>query len=171
MNIRKTNSPFIFDTILGDDTKRKRYSKNYCYGDPGTLFGLLKGYTHLNHPKEVNYIIDQYKQSIALGYDTPYFVAGQSLLYGHAGLAMLVKKITENIKDELIISDYQFHIDQIINSFDPEAPFLGYKGYWNQSLEHTNYCYSEGLIGIGMELIDFLQNSNSPSHDIFFYLN
>lgn len=163
------NEPLVFPLIIGDNVNYDRIPKNYCYGDYGTLFGLYKGYQWLNDNEALGYCYQTFLTVHNKGYKSPYLNAGNSLLYGDAGIAMLFRNFYYLSEQNLFKEVYENKIMNIINSFKEDNYLLGYKGYWNQETKITNFCLSEGMIGIALELICY-QRKDYKLHDEFFFL-
>lgn len=166
----KKENHLIFPVIVGKDETRL-ISKNYCYGDFGTLYGLFFASRYYKHDQIYNQCIDFFKITVEKGYDSPYLDAGSSLLYGDAGLAMLFRKFNKISNKDCFASSYNYMINKILNKYDKSDEYLGFRGYWNQEEANINYSFNEGLIGIGLELITYKYGNIAKNiHDIFFHL-
>ncbi|MDF1698754.1 MAG: hypothetical protein P1U56_23070 [Saprospiraceae bacterium] len=165
------DSHYLVFPIVKEELKySSTYSKNYCYGDFSTIYSLYLGYQFLGDKEGMEYAKTCLLSAHARGYEKPFLDSGKSLLYGHAGLAMLLRSLYKQSNEDEILPIYNDRIDFLINSFDPCDEFLGYKGYWNQSLEHTNYSFFEGLIGIGIELLASIDKKQAFMYEEFFFL-
>ena len=162
--------PLVFPIIVGELKYTKIYPKNYCYGDFTTIYGLFNGYNHLDDAKGLKYVKDCFKLAESKGFDAPYLDAGKSLLYGHAGTAMVSRNLFLDSGDKKYLSLYHNRVDYLISQFDPEDEYLGFKGYWNQGIPHVNFSFFEGLIGIAIELLCSIDSKRAYNHSEFFFL-
>lgn len=132
----------VFPVIVNEDiSKYPLFPKHYCYGDYGTLYGLYRGYAYLKDEKGKNLTLSLVLKSHEIGYEPPILVAGPSLLYGHAGLAMLFRGFHRLSGIEAFDQIYQAMLEHLIGCYDECDTYLGYKGYWNQSEKTTNYSF------------------------------
>lgn len=166
-NSKLLNHPLLFPIIIGKENETGIHSKNYCYGDHSTLYGLLEGYRYLNNKTAGHRCIAMFEEIERRGYNEPYLNAGYGLLYGRAGISMIYRRLYEITHHPFFEIAHKKQIECILNVYSPVCSDLGYKGYWNQHLEHTNYCFNEGIIGIAMELMSLKGNA---FHDQFFFL-
>ncbi len=160
----------LLPTVVGENRKQTMYSKNYCYGDYSTLYGLYVGYETLGDEQGMKYCIENFVNVFYQGNRSPYLDAGFSLLYGRAGIAMLTRKLYQKSRDKRLYQIYKVIIKDITKNYVCESIYLGYKGYWNQELKHTNYSLNEGLIGIALELSVAYKNEDEGIHDEFYFL-
>lgn len=153
-NKQLINTPLFFPVEVGESyTEGQTYSNNWCYGDPGTLFGLSIAALQADDKNLVDHCNELLAVVSRRKLEYPYLATGQSLLYGIAGLSMLYYKLYEMLGQQYLYDSYSSYIKMLLSAFEPEDEFLGYKGYWNQSHPHINYSFSEGMIGIGLTLL------------------
>lgn len=164
------DQPLAFPIIVGHISSNGLYPKSFCYGDYGTLYGLYAGYKHLNDEEGQQYCIELFKDIYSRGHETPFLVAGPSLLYGHAGLAMLFKRFHEESGQAFFQSVYEERVQYLYNLFDETDQYLGYQGYWNQGESFTNYCFNEGVIGIACTFMGQDRPDIQALFDQFFYI-
>jgi Lanthionine synthetase C-like protein len=169
MNVRLENAPLVFPTVVGK-IEKDIYPKNYCYGDFGTLYGLMRGYQFLDDGPNVEKCVLLFDEIDMKGYDAPYLSAGQSLLYGNAGLAMLFRKFNQHHPSSTFVEAYEKRIDKILATYDNNAEWMGFTGYWNQELDYINYTFNEGIIGIVIELMHLAKPEMDCKFEEFFYL-
>lgn len=164
------DNPILFPVIVDEAEKKDIYPNSWCYGDAGTLYGLLKSAILLEDVPMLQITLNQLLEVGQRPYAPPYFQAGPSLLYGTAGMAMAFHKIYEETEDPVFMKVYQNKIKDIIALYDPEAEFLGYQGYWNQAAAVTNYSFDQGMIGIALSLMTVKEPSIYKSIYPFYYL-
>lgn len=159
----------IFPTVI-DKKYTDLYPKGYCYGDYGTLYALLSAsvFTHNDHLlKETLRLFELIHNK---GYDYPYLIAGPGLLYGNAGIAMLFRKMYELFPYDPFMKAYYSKMQEVMNLIQPDEPFIGLKGYWNQEIDATNYSLNEGMIGIFLEMLNYRGYQNRKTFEYFFFL-
>lgn len=160
--------PLIYPLIVDEEINNNVYPKNYCYGDFGTLYSLLKAYNKLDNNEGQKYVLERFVKSNSYGYGIPYINTGKSILYGSAGLSMLFRSFNCVSFSEEYQNAYYSKIEEVVKAFNINDEFLGYQGYWNQDSDITNYCLSEGMIGIALELICYQENVKL--NEEFFFL-
>lgn len=161
----------LFPVTMSEHKYSSTYSKNYCYGDIGVIYAILRAEKFLSNDTGLMNATKLIKEFHEKGYDKPFLVAGYGLLYGSAGLAMLSREIFNMTNDKFSLEMHNYHIDKILKKFKPCDEFLGYSGYWNQSIAHTNLSFFEGIVGIGLELIKSLTSKKKLAYETFFFIN
>ncbi len=161
----------VFPVIVGEDLSTyKVFPKHYCYGDYGTLYGLYRGFDYLQDEKGKELAVSLIQKSHDIGYEKPMLVAGPSLLYGHAGLAMLFRRFHQYSGVEAFEQVYYGFVEHLVERFNECDNFLGYHGYWNQSEKITNYSFFEGMLGISMLLMSVENDKIGRLFEEFFFL-
>ena len=163
-------APCFFPVIVGEGVQHKIFANNWCYGDPGTLYGLLEAALFLEDNELKEYVSGKFSAVVARRNDTTYLIAGYGLLYGHAGLAMLYNKCHELTGEAFLREAYEEQISLIVDNFNRCDKYLGFAGYWNQEFPVTNYKFCEGLIGIALVLMAYEDNAYSGYFRPLFYL-
>jgi lantibiotic modifying enzyme len=162
--------PTFYPVIVGEQDGYSIFANNWCYGDPGTLYGLLQASLWLNDDELKKYTLEKFSHVVKRHNDNVYLVAGYGLLYGNAGLAMLYRKCHKLTKESFFNDAYHEHLDLLLANYNSCADFLGYRGYWNQDMEVTNYSFSEGMIGIALTLMADRDASFADYYHPFFYM-
>lgn len=160
----------LFPIRMEEDGLNHVYPKHYCYGDFSTILSLIYTYTALKKDEKLKRAIGYLSETNKKGYAKPYLIAGCSLLYGHAGIAMIFKKVYQMTGIKEFEQYYFERLDYLLTKYDPCDKFLGFKGFWNQEIEHTNYSFNEGMIGIAMELWALVDEKNNFNHNEILFL-
>jgi hypothetical protein len=168
-NTQQTGKPNFFPTIVGEDFTGWLCPNNWCYGDPGTLYALLKAGRFLRDEEICRYSVGLLEAVAQRRPEAPYLVAGPGLLYGHAGLATLYQKLYKMTGNECFRYAVDEAIGRIVRLYDAGDEYIGYRGYWNQEFAHTNYTYYEGMIGIALTLMAYLDEGYCAYYDSFFF--
>lgn len=164
------NQPVIFPVVDGKDNGKNLFANNWCYGDPGTLYGLLLASQFLNDKSLYVYTIEKFKDVVRRQNGSTFLIAGYGLLYGYSGLAMLYKKCHDLTNESFFKEASDQYLSVIIKAFEPEDEFLGYKGYWNQEIAVTNYSFAEGLTGISLFLMSQIDPLYEKTYRPLYYL-
>ena len=164
----RDNHATFFPVIVGESNDYHMHANNWCYGDPGTLYGLLQAALLLKDDRLRDFVLDKYKTVVKRENSETYLVAGYGLLYGNAGLAAMYRKCYEQTDAAFFAQAYNDQIRLLLDNYNPCDAVLGYKGYWNQEVEVTNYCMAEGLIGIALTLMGDKDRKMTCYFDPFF---
>lgn len=164
--------PVFFPVEVGERYKDDQiYSNNICYGDPGTLYGLFKGLQYSQHSDSIEQVSQMIHLAAQRELKLPYLSSGYSLLYGKAGLYSLYSKLSVKLHSQKLSESAELILTDLIDAYNPNDEFLGYRGYWNQQIDTTNFSFSEGMMGIAITL---LASTDPAIHDYtsaFFSLN
>ena len=170
LNASRPNEALIFPVIKG-----KVYTsiipKSYCYGDLSTLYTLLYAFTFAEDTASIQKTISLIELAHQKGYAPPYLNGGSGLLYGIAGNAMMFRKLQQLQPRNFLKEAYQEHIETVVSHFNSKNKFLGFQAHWNKEEPTTYYCFYEGMIGIGMELLAYKNPNSCINHEEFFHLH
>ena len=159
------DKPVFFPVVEGKlNENDELYANNWCYGDPGTLYGLLVAAFYLNDKDLRFFCMEKFKLVTERDNGQTYLIAGYGLLYGYAGLCMLYNHCYKLTGETFFLKAYEKNLQKIIDGFNPEDEFLGYSGFWNQEIAVTNYSFAEGFIGISFLLMSHIE----PAYDNFY---
>jgi len=164
------NWAVLFPVAIGQDKPGHYWANNWCYGDPGTLYGLLQAGLFLQDEAITNYAIEKFRSVVDRQNGPNYLIAGYGLLYGHAGLAMIFGKCYRQMDLPFFKTAYEAQLKIVLDAFDPDHEMLGYTPYWNTEIPATAYSFSEGLIGIAMLLMTNSNPSITAYYEPFFYM-
>ena len=145
--------PVFFPVVHGKSNDAPIYANNWCYGDPGTLYGLMACAKYTGDEELEKFAQHRLRSCAFRERNETYLVAGYALLYGYAGLAMLYDNLASMTGQEFLNEAKRMIIERITGAFDPTDAYLGFRGYWNQEAAVTNYSFSEGMAGIAMLLM------------------
>jgi len=152
-----TNLPVYFPVEVNDepptDLPGQIYSNNWCYGDPGTLLGLSEAAIFLEDSELIEHCKTLLRNVVTRDLKPPYLASGDGLQYGRVGLSMIYYKLWEILGDSFLYKAYGENLKMTYSDFNIDKPFLGYKGYWNQSIPYTNYTMAEGIIGVALAFL------------------
>lgn len=169
-NNELTDKPVVYPIIVDELYQRQIYPNNWCYGDPSVAYVFLKSAIYLGDEMQTTYILNHLHHISARPYGQPYSETGLGLLYGTAGLAMLYFKMHELTHQEFLLNAYEDHIARLVAAFDKRDEHLGYKAYWNQGFATTNWAFSDGLIGIAVSLMGYVDKELQKVYAPFFNL-
>lgn len=166
------NNPVFFPVQVGERYKDDQvYSNNLCYGDPGTLYGLLTALQFLNRADEMEMLRKMTCLAAKRDLSFPYLSSGYSLLYGKAGLYSLYAHLSEKLDSpELGRAAARIFAD-LVAAYDEKDDFRGYRGHWNQQIETTNFSFIEGIAGIAVTLLSGISPIIGQYHRAYFNLN
>ncbi|GAA4763141.1 MULTISPECIES: lanthionine synthetase LanC family protein [Flavobacterium] len=145
-------------------------SLGWCYGDQTISYCIYKAGEVLGLKKIVDFSIEivqhwSKKNSIELAITNPFY--DNMFCHGLSGVAYLNKKWYQILKKESLINNYTLFMEEIVKS---EKLFHKYDNMSSGYKE--NFCLLDGSCGLGMVIIDSLEDANLENNwDRFFLLN
>ena len=147
----------------------------WCYGDQTISIGLLRAAEVLVDgkikQKALSVAFSSSKRDIANTSESyPNYDAG--FCHGFSSIAYLNKKWYRNLGKEIFKLNYERYIKEVIDLGSSKSGIAGYRKYkGNGKFEEDTFGFLDGIIGIGIVLIDYLLEENDTGWDSFFLLS
>ena len=158
LSCRRDNPASLFPIIVGEPVQRR----SLLHGDLSVGYGLLRGAQVLQDDQrwqeamDIVYLCGERKTRIEAQ------VPDASLLYGAGGTAILFDAaycLTNDIRLQKAAS----HWYQTVFTYqEHDNEFLGFRARFNQKQPATNVAFHEGIIGMGIALMQH-ENRSLPS--------
>lgn len=160
--IKEDNSISKYTNYLPNSSVSTRMA--WCVGDLGISIALWSVGDCLNE--------NEYKQKAISIFDKCYerrqlkenLIFDSGFCHGMSGIAQMFSKIYSMTKEEKYFNCSRFWIDETLNNDTFNKGYAGYKA-WQADLEwQDEYSFLEGISGIGLVLIDFLNQDMNSSY-------
>ena len=158
------DSKALFPNMIGE--KSGDIQLSFCYGDLGTSYSLWKAAKLLNDKDSESEIIQILHRLGQL--DSAKFgqILDAEITYGAAGVATIFDKIAR-LNNDILFESYANHWYQKIPQFATyQNEMLGYRAIFNQYSPATNIGFGEGIAGIGIGLMRYLNKKMPPIYEL-----
>lgn len=158
------DSKAIFPSIVGD--KNESIQLSFCYGDLGTLLVLLKYTKVFNNSMLYAEVLKELHRLGAIDDPKKGQILDAEITYGAAGTAIMFDTISNITKDNVFESYANFWYNKIPKFATFQNETLGYQAIFNQYSTATNISFSEGIAGIGIALMRYLNKKMPPIDEL-----
>jgi lantibiotic biosynthesis protein len=160
-NIKGKNSRKpLYPNVVGENLGEIQLS--FCYGDLGTSYALLRASEVLKDEKLHHEIMKDLHNLGQLTDSISANINDAGITYGAAGVVTIFNKIAKLENNPVFESYANFWIEKIPNFRTHNNQTLGYQAQFNQYSSATNIAFNEGIAGIGIIMMYFL-NKKLPS--------
>lgn len=163
--------------IKGNDTRKALYPNtigeklgdiqlSFCYGDLGTSYALLRASEVLKdeglHQETLNDLhhLGQLTDAASAS------INDAGITYGAGGVATLFDRIATLEKNPIFEAYANFWYQKIPDFRTNNNQTVGYQAYFNQFNPATNIAFSEGIAGIGIAMMCFLNKKSPPIYEL-----
>jgi lantibiotic modifying enzyme len=162
----KGNEPAkaLFPNIIGEE--KGSIQLCFCYGDLGTLYTLLRAAKLLNN-------VDLYDETMSELYRLGQLnglkignISDAEIIYGAAGVATIFDKISRTENNKVLDAYANFWYQKIPEFAIHQNETLGYQAIFNQQNSATNIGFGEGIAGIGIALMRYLNKKMPPIDEL-----
>lgn len=154
----------LFPNIIGEE--RGAIQLCFCYGDLGTLYALLRASKVLANQELHHEILSYIVRLGKLEGNNVGKISDAEITYGAAGTAILFDKIAR-LENNVIFEAYANIWYQKIPEFATfQNETLGYQAVFNQRKAATNISFAEGIAGIGIALMCYLNKKMPPIDEL-----
>ena len=151
MSHQRDNSESFFPIIINEPVQRR----SLLNGDLSVCYGLLRGaqvlqsHQNMEEVMRIAYFCSERKTRLETQ------IPDASLLYGAGGTAVLFDTMYRLTDDTRLqeASSYWYQTIFSYQTYDNE--FLGFRACFNQKHTHTNTDFHQGIIGIGIALMQY----------------
>lgn len=146
---------FLFSDVL-DSTDASRLA--LCYGDMGVGYMLLRAGTVFANDDWYNKGISILENSVNRKSQEINRVEDASILFGATGLMWMFHKIYRITQLPIFKNATDYWLARSVEYGEKqESPYAGFKAAYNPWNTHTNVCFSEGIIGIGIAYMMYVR--------------
>jgi lantibiotic biosynthesis protein len=154
----------LYPNIIGE--KLGAIQLSFCYGDLGTSYVLLRASQVLNSEELHQEILNDLHDLGQLTDSASTSINDAGITYGAVGVATIFNKIAELEKNPIFESYANFWYEKIPNFRTHNDPTIGYQAQFNQYNPATNIAFSEGIAGIGIAMMCFLNKKLPPIYEL-----
>ncbi|MBX0335329.1 hypothetical protein K3G39_19005 [Pontibacter sp. HSC-14F20] len=160
LKCKRNNPKGLFPHVLGEGVQDTQFS--LCYGDLGVGYGLLKGGLATGNEDLVAEAREVLGKCLERTYEDGLTYDG-SMTYGASGVAYLFRKLSKLDPAEAKYQQaYQYWIHQIPRYATGDNEFCGFQSFFKPESGLFNLSYGWGIIGIGVAVMQFL-NEDLPT--------
>ena len=155
MSHRRDNLESLFPIIVGEPVQKR----SLLHGDLGACYGLFRGAQVLQDHQRVQEVMCMLYQCCEHKTRIAAQMPDASLLYGAGGTAVLFDTLYHFTQDIRFREAASYWYQAIFSYQEHENEFLGFRARFNQKRAHTNLGFHEGIIGIGIALMQYEDRS------------
>ena len=153
---------FPFELLVNEQI----HYQNLCYGDLGIGYVFIRAGKVLKSDKFITQGIRIIENAALFRDEENEYITDANLLYGAAGLYSFFRFI--NIDSPLINEAIEYWYNKLMSLNKYDTPWLGYKSTFNDHSVATQLCFSEGIAGIGITL---MESELDNKHNYLSFLN
>jgi lantibiotic modifying enzyme len=154
----------LYPNIIGE--KLGEIQLSFCYGDLGTSYALLRASEVLEdeelHQEILNDLHNLGKLTDAISLN----INDAGITYGAVGVASIFNKIAKLEKNPIFESYANFWYEKIPDFRTHNNQTIGYQAQFNQYNPATNIAFGEGIAGIGIAMMCFLNKKLPPIYEL-----
>ena len=128
-------------------------------GDLGTCYGLLRAAQILDDAQMMKQTMQILVRSCERKYKEQTLIYDASILYGASGAALMYEKIDQITEQSVFKQAMVYWHQTIIGHQQYDNEFAGFRARFNQKYPQTNIAFSEGIVGIALTLMRYLDKS------------
>jgi hypothetical protein len=154
----------LYPNIIGE--KLGNIQLSFCYGDLGTSYALLRASEVLKNERSRHEILEDLHH---LGQITDPALANindAGITYGAAGVATIFNKIAKLENSSIFEAYANFWVEKIPDFRTHNNQTIGYQAQFNQYNPATNIAFGEGIAGIGIAMMCFLNKKLPPIYEL-----
>ena len=163
--------------IKGKDTRKALYPNiigeklgaiqlNFCYGDLGTSYALLRASQVLKDEILHQEILNDLHDLGQLTDSASTSINDAGITYGAVGVATIFNKIAKLENNPIFESYANFWYEKILDFRTHNNQTVGYQAQFNQYNPATNIAFGEGIAGIGIAMMCFLNKKLPPVYEL-----
>jgi lantibiotic biosynthesis protein len=159
-NTRKALYPNIIGEKLGD------IQLSFCYGDLGTSYALLRASQVLKDEELHQEILKDLHQLGQITDSNSASINDAGITYGAVGVATIFEKISKLENNPIFEAYANFWYEKILDFRTHNNQTIGYQAQFNQYNPATNIAFGEGIAGIGIAMMCFLNKKLPPIYEL-----
>ena len=154
----------LYPNMIGE--KLGAIQLSFCYGDLGTSYALLKASQVLKDEQLHQEILKDLHHLSQLTDAISANINDAGITYGAAGVASIFNKIAILEKDPIFEAYANFWVEKIPDFSTNNNQTIGYQAQFNQYNPATNIAFGEGIAGIGIAMMCFLNKKLPPIYEL-----
>lgn len=171
------NACLFLQNIKGNDAHKALYPNiigeklgdiqlSFCYGDLGTSYALLRASEVLKDKELHQEILNDLHHLGRLTNSILANISDAGITYGAVGVATIFDRIAK-LENNLIFEAYaNFWYEKIPDFRTYDNQTIGYQAQFNQYNPATNIAFGEGIAGIGIAVMCFLNKKLPPIYEL-----
>ncbi|MFC2101111.1 lanthionine synthetase C family protein [Bacteroidota bacterium] len=169
----RLNNNFIsvFPAYSGIYDKPQNSRLAWCYGDPGNMITLWHAGKALNDEKLTAYSIETGINSLKRDNADKAYIKDTGLCHGAVGLTSIYYRFYLHTRDPRFYDASKTWLDYTLINGNYADGFAGFKKYYNNSLCKMDSALLNGISGVGLTLLTFLNTEIKPDWDTCFMLS
>jgi lantibiotic modifying enzyme len=154
----------LYANIIGEASGNIQLS--FCYGDLGTSYALLRASKVLNDEELYQEILIDLHHLGQLTSAMSANINDAGITYGAVGVATIFEKIAKLENNPIFEAYANFWYQKIPDFRTYENQTIGYQAQFNQYNPATNIAFGEGIAGIGIAMMYFLNKKLPPIYEL-----
>jgi lantibiotic biosynthesis protein len=154
----------LYANIIGEKLGAAQLS--FCYGDLGTSYALLRASEVLKDEELHQNILNDLHNLGRLTDAISANINDAGITYGAVGVATVFNKIAKLEMNPIFESYANFWYEKIPNFRTHNNQTIGYQAQFNQYNSATNIAFGEGIAGIGIAMMCFLNKKLPPIYEL-----
>ncbi len=167
----------FLQNIKGKDTHKAFYPNiigeqlggiqlSFCYGDLGTSYALLRASQVLKDEELRQEILNDLHHLGQITDSVSASINDASIMYGAVGVANIFDRIAKLDRNTIFEAYANFWYEKIPNFRTHNNQTIGYQAQYNQYDSATNIAFGEGIAGIGIAIMCFLNKKLPPIYEL-----
>lgn len=171
------NACLFLNSIRAKDTRKALYPNiigekfgdiqlSFCYGDLGTSYALLRASQVLKDKELRQEILDYLHHFGQITDSASASIYDAGIMYGAIGVATIFNKIAKLENSSIFEAYANFWYEKIPDFRTHNNQTIGYQAQFNQYNPATNIAFGEGIAGIGIAMMCFLNKKLPPIYEL-----